>query len=59
MGAFLGCLIATVPIKFLGPKGTLLKLGAPFYVLSWFGTSLSPGLIYVYASRLIGNLQFT
>lgn len=57
LGAFLGCLGASVSVKVFGPKGSILFLGCPMFLLSWMATALAPTVVVVYIARFIGVLH--
>ncbi|CAL8109999.1 unnamed protein product [Orchesella dallaii] len=56
LGAFCGSLAATVSVKLLGPKGSILFLGCPIFLVSWIITAVSPSILIVYIGRFIGGI---
>jgi hypothetical protein len=57
LGAFIGCIIATIPIQYVGPKGTILCSSGPAFLVSWIMMAFAPTLQWIYISRFIGWLD--
>jgi len=55
LGAFVGCIIATIPIQYFGPKGTVLFFSGPVFFISWILMAFAPSLQWIYVSRFIGT----
>ncbi|ODM94285.1 Facilitated trehalose transporter Tret1 [Orchesella cincta] len=56
LGAFVGSMAATISVKLLGPKGSILFLGSPIFLVSWVITALAPSILVVYIGRFIGGI---